>query len=63
VRRVRVKGGFAHRDPGGAVSLRFSGRVGGRRLSPARYRLVVNVRDGAGNPGRQAQAPFRIARR
>jgi hypothetical protein len=63
VRRVRVRGSFAHHDPGGAVSLRFSGRVGGRRLSPGRYLLVAHVRDDAGNPGRPAQAPFRIARR
>jgi hypothetical protein len=63
VRAVRVKGGFAHRDPGGAVSLRFSGRVGGRRLPPGRYRLVAGVRDDAGNPGRSAHAPFRIVSR
>jgi hypothetical protein len=63
VRRVPVKGSFAHGDPGGAVSLRFSGRVGGRRLSPGRYRLVAAVRDVAGNPGQPAKVPFRIVRR
>jgi hypothetical protein len=63
VRHVRVKGQFTHRERGGAVSLRFSGRVGGRRLSPGRYRLLATVRDDAGNPGRPARAPFRIAKR
>jgi N-acetylneuraminic acid mutarotase len=62
-RKVPVKGHFSHRDHGGTVSLRFSGRVGGHKLSPGRYVLVAKVRDGAGNPGRPTQAPFRIAKR
>jgi hypothetical protein len=61
-RTVPVKGHFSHRDSGGAVSLRFSGRVGGRKLSPGSYRLIAKVRDDAGNAGRPAQAPFRIAK-
>ncbi|MEA2437428.1 MAG: hypothetical protein QOF65_1984 [Thermoleophilaceae bacterium] len=61
-RKVSVKGHFSHHDHGGAVSLRFSGRVGGRKLSPGPYLLVAKVRDDAGNPGRPAQAPFRIVK-
>jgi hypothetical protein len=63
VRRVPIRGRFSHTDRGGAVSLRFRGRVGGRSLLPGSYRLGAKVRDHAGNPGRPAQAPFQIARR
>jgi len=33
----------------GRVTLSFSGRVGGRRLSPGRYRFVLEATDAAGN--------------
>ena len=61
--RYKSSGAIVRDVDSNAESLRFSGRVGGRKLSPASYRLVAKVRDNAGNPARPAQAPFRIARR
>jgi hypothetical protein len=57
-RFVTVRGSFAHDGAAGANSLRFSGRVSGRRLAPGRYRLVATPRGG----GRAARASFRIVR-
>jgi sugar lactone lactonase YvrE len=54
----RVRGAFAHRGSRGANSFHFSGRVGGRRLRPGRYRLVATTR-GAPAPRRIG---FRIVR-
>ena len=39
-RRATVHGSFSHVSPAGASSLYFSGRVGGRALSPGRYVLI-----------------------
>jgi hypothetical protein len=58
VRFVAVRGSFTHDGAAGANSLRFSGRVGGRRLSPGRYRLTATPAGG----GRAATASFRIVR-
>ena len=49
-RYVRISGSF--RDAGEAAatnSVRFTGRVLGRRLKPGRYRLTAVARDAAGN--------------
>ena len=43
-------------------SFRFSGRVGARRLSAARYRLTAVTRDSAGNVGVVRRVSFRIRR-
>jgi hypothetical protein len=61
-RAASLKGHFSHREGGGAVSLRFTGRLGGRKLPPGSYRLVAKARDNAGNSGRPAKAPFRVAK-
>jgi hypothetical protein len=58
-RRVRRRP-FAATLARGTARLRFTGSVGGRRLRPGRYRLVAIPRDGAGNRGRAARAPFAI---
>ena len=42
--RLVARGAFVHQDAGGAVRLRFHGRVGGRRLTPGRYRLRLTPR-------------------
>jgi hypothetical protein len=42
--------------------MRFSGRVGNRRLAVGRYRLRGVAGDGAGNRSRAAVARFEIRR-
>ena len=62
-RYVKVAGSFRDSDSAtGANSLRFSGRLGGRELSPGRYRLTAVATDGAGNAGAARTATFRIRR-
>ncbi len=61
-RYVRVRGSFKHTDGAGANSLRFTGRVGGRRLRPGRYRLVARATDLAGNKSAAKTKRFRIRR-
>ena len=61
-RYVRVRGSFKHTDGAGANSLRFTGRVGGRRLRPGRYRLVASSTDLAGNKSAAKTKRFRIIR-
>ena len=59
---MRVRGSFKHTDGAGANSLRFTGRVGGRRLRPGRYRLVARATDLAGNKSAAKTKRFRIRR-
>jgi hypothetical protein len=47
----------------GANTVPFSGRIGRRKLAPGRYRVVVTVRDAAGNTSSPKTAAFRIVRR
>jgi hypothetical protein len=61
-RYVRVRGSFKHTDGAGPVSLRFTGRVGGKRLRPGRYRLVARATDLAGNKSAAKTKRFRIKR-
>jgi hypothetical protein len=61
-RFVAVKGGFDRLGAAGPNGFRFSGRVGGRKLRPGRYRLVGTAADGAGNLSRVGRTPFRIVR-
>ena len=59
-----LRGAFAHSGRAGRNSLRFSGRLRGRRLAPGRYRLRAVAADAAGNASRPPRrAPFRIVRR
>ena len=60
-RYVTISGSFKHSGASGKLNpLRFSGRIGGRKLAAARYRRCGPA-DAAGNRGGQA-APFRIRR-
>jgi DNA-binding beta-propeller fold protein YncE len=61
-RFVAVHGSFTHQDVQGLNRVRFSGRVGGRRLAPGGYRLVATARDAAGTIGRATYATFRVVR-
>jgi hypothetical protein len=62
-RYVPVRGSFRHRSEPGLNTLRFSGRVGGRRLALGRYRLTAVARDAAGNRSLPIRRRFRIVRR
>jgi hypothetical protein len=62
-RYVKVRGSFTHAGRAGANSFKFTGRLRGRKLSPARYRLVAVARDAAGNVSAARRSNFRIVRR
>ena len=59
----RVKGTFSHEGSAGLNSVRFTGRVRGKKLRPARYRLVMVASDPAGNRAKPERAKFRVVRR
>lgn len=59
MRWTTVPGSFAHSATAGRSGFTFSGRVGGRRLAPARYRLLATPR-AAGLRGATVSTPFRI---
>jgi hypothetical protein len=58
----RVRGSFKHTDGAGSNSIRFSGRLRGKRLKAGRYRLVAVARDRAGNRSKTQRKGFRIKR-
>ncbi|PWU22191.1 MAG: hypothetical protein C5B48_10500 [Candidatus Rokuibacteriota bacterium] len=60
-RYVVVKGSFKHAGKAGSNSFRFSGRVGNKRLSPGKYRLVA-VASGGGKQSNAKRANFKIVR-
>jgi Calx-beta domain-containing protein len=55
-----VAGGFRRSAVAGANRLRFTGRIGGRRLRPGRYRLVAVATDRLGARSFVRRAAFRI---
>jgi uncharacterized repeat protein (TIGR01451 family) len=59
--RYVALGGFTVSGSAGANSLRFSGRLGGHKLTPGTYRLLATPSAG-GRTGRQATASFRIVK-
>jgi hypothetical protein len=61
-RYVRVKGTFSHSDAAGLNTFSFMGRIRGKSLKPARYRLVAIARDLSGNVSAPARRPFRVKR-
>jgi len=58
-----LRGGFAHSGKAGQNAFRFSGRLGGRKLAPGRYRLRGLATDKAGNKSLLKRTGFRIVRR
>ncbi len=63
VRFVAVKGiAFTRAGKQGANTVRFSGRVGRRKLAPGRYRLVARSTDPSRNASKQALRAFRVVR-
>ena len=59
---VAVKGRYAVASAAGVNSVRFRGRLRGKRLKPGRYRFVIRARDGAGNVSKPKRPTFRIVR-
>jgi hypothetical protein len=59
-RYVRV-GAIPHSDKAGSVSVRFSGRVNGKKLKPGHYRLTLTPKLG-GLSGKSVKLSFRIVR-
>ena len=51
IRYVTLRGSFSHQGAAGTNRFRFTGRLRGRKLRPARYRLVGVPTDAAGNRG------------
>jgi hypothetical protein len=62
-RYVRVRGGFSRASSTGLNRFTFTGRLGGLKLTPGRYRLVARARDAAGNRSAPKRVAFRIVRR
>ena len=59
---VAVKGRYAVASAAGVNSVRFRGRLRGKRLKPGRYRFVIRASDGAGNVSKPKRPTFRIVR-
>jgi Zn-dependent metalloprotease len=59
-RWLELRGSFSHPGRGDSNSFRFRGRLSGRTLLPARYRLLVVPTDAAGNVGDRRRVAFRI---
>ena len=57
-----VRGAFRDAGEVGGNTLRFRGRVGGRRLRPGLYRLIALPVDAAGNTGNAVYVRFRVVR-
>jgi hypothetical protein len=55
-----VKGSITHVDPAGIVKLRFNGRIGGHKLPPGHYRLVITAVDAAGNRSKVGAVQFTV---
>src|SRR5262249_36008388 len=58
-RVVTLPGSFSRQGNAGTNSLRFTGRLSGRRLTPGGYQLVATPQTGR-TAGRAASASFRI---
>jgi len=63
VRYRTLAGGFADQGVAGQNRLVFRGRLGGRKLTPGRYRLRGVAVDAAGNRSARTRVTFRIVRR
>jgi len=61
-RYVRISGSLRHSGRAGSNSVRFSGKLAGRKLRPGRYRLTAVARDRAGNVAASRTATFVVRR-
>jgi hypothetical protein len=58
----RVGGALMHAGHRGSNNFAFTGRVGGRKLQPGRYRMVARATDAVGNPSVSERVTLRIVR-
>jgi hypothetical protein len=58
--RYKRTGSFTRNSTAGATRIKFSGRIGGRKLRPGSYRLTLIPIDAAGNRGAPRRVSFRI---
>jgi large repetitive protein len=63
VRWTPLRGSAALSGNQGTNSFRLTGRLRGRKLRPAQYRLQLSAADAAGNTGLARSAAFRIVRK
>lgn len=61
-RFVPMPGSFAHTDKAGTNQFRFTGRIGGKSLTPGNYRLDATPSGMPGDIGLTAHALFTIVR-
>lgn len=61
-RYVALAGSFVANGAKGKNTTRFTGRLRGRKLAPASYRLVLTAKDPAGNRGGLVRLAFRITK-
>jgi hypothetical protein len=59
---VRVTGKFTHQDASGHNKFHFTGHIGGQKLKPGLYRLVVQPRDSGRPTAKIVYAQFRIVK-
>jgi hypothetical protein len=59
-RFIPLHGNFTHHDVVGTNHFHFTGRIGGRALSPGSYRLNAIPKSATGHVGLTKQTPFRI---
>ena len=61
-RWIAIKGSFRFAGKAGANSLRFRGRIGGRKLKPGSYRLSAQATDPAKNRSLPSRKTFKTVR-
>jgi DNA-binding beta-propeller fold protein YncE len=59
-RYVALKPSVRRASAAGRNSVKFTGRLHGRKLAPGRYRLVATARDAAGNAAKPKRVAFKI---
>jgi len=58
----RKSGALTAKGAAGARQVKFSGRMGRRKLKPARYRLTLSARDAAANAGKPVRLRFTVVK-
>ncbi|HEX8122280.1 MAG TPA: hypothetical protein VF549_13545 [Solirubrobacteraceae bacterium] len=62
-RYVKAGRTITRRSPAGGSTLKFTGRIGTKKLKPGRYRMAIAAADAAGNRSKATRLKFRIVRR
>ncbi|HEX8122282.1 MAG TPA: hypothetical protein VF549_13555 [Solirubrobacteraceae bacterium] len=62
-RYVKTGRTIARQSPAGGSTLKFTGRIGTKKLKPGRYRMAIAATDAARNRSKASRLRFRIVRR